>query len=92
MICFFDKASDKENIILLTAAVKVMHPEFSKFLPSNEAIDLNSENFPVDYPLEGALEKCLGGKQYVKTGVNSDLGLHIGKYKYIDLVRRSIKQ
>lgn len=63
--------------MLITSAISVLKPEYSNLLPPESIIRKVEVQLPLDYPLEGPLQRGLGAENYLRTGVISNLGLHI---------------
>lgn len=61
-------------------AIATLQPNYKNILPSTSTIEaIISKRKPVlEYPLEGSLQKALGGENYVKTCLRTELGHHIG--------------
>lgn len=79
-VCVAELLYERENYSLITAAISAIRPDLYNLLPSKDVVNIQMKP-SIDYPLEASLEKCFGGKQYLKTGVYSNLGLHIGNLK-----------
>lgn len=70
-----------ENLLLVTSAISVLRPEYKYLLPLDEDAKNCHVKLPEDYPLEIPLEKGLGNENYLRTGIKSELGFHIGCIK-----------
>jgi hypothetical protein len=73
--------SDFENYVTIWQCIKFSKPEFNCLLSSRFDPEVLIKNFRQDleFPLERALRKALGGDKYVKTELYSKMGVQIGK-------------
>ena len=79
-LSFLEFMSDFENYVTVWQSIKLFRPEFNCLLTPAYDPEALVKNFrqSLEFPLEAALHKALGGEGYVKTDLHSKSGVQIG--------------